>query len=126
MCRVLVCGGRHFQYERKLFETLDRIHHFRNFTFLMEGGAKGADKLAKKWRTERGIPGKTYDANWGKHPKAAGPIRNGEMLAHGKPDLVIAFAGMTGTADMVTQAKRACVEVIEIAPGGMNGGDGHG
>jgi hypothetical protein len=38
------------------------------------------------------------------------------MLDEGKPDLVIAFPGGRGTADMVKKARRAGVEVVEIAP----------
>ena len=53
--------------------------------------------------------GKSYDAN-------AGPRRNARMLAEGKPDLVVAFPGGRGTADMVSKARAAKVEVMEIAP----------
>ena len=37
------------------------------------------------------------------------------MLDEGKPDLVIAFPGGRGTADMVRKANRAGVKVVEIA-----------
>lgn len=43
--------------------------------------------------------------------KAAGPIRNQRMLDEGKPDLVVAFPGGRGTADMVRRAKAAGVPV---------------
>ena len=36
------------------------------------------------------------------------------MLDEGKPDLVVAFPGGTGTADMIRRAKKAGVEVKEI------------
>jgi formate dehydrogenase assembly factor FdhD len=36
------------------------------------------------------------------------------MLDEGKPDLVIAFTGGRGTTDMVTRAKNAGIEVIEV------------
>ena len=41
-------------------------------------------------------------------------MRNQKMLDEGKPDLVVAFAGGRGTADMVRIAKRSGVEVREI------------
>ncbi|MFD3263157.1 hypothetical protein [Phenylobacterium ferrooxidans] len=52
--------------------------------------------------------GSAYDA-------AAGPWRNATMLRDGHPDLVVAFPGDTGTADMVRQARRAGLEPLEIA-----------
>ena len=47
----------------------------------------------------------------------AGPIRNQEMLDKGKPDLVIAFPGGKGTADMVGRALRTGVFVYRVPPG---------
>jgi hypothetical protein len=38
------------------------------------------------------------------------------MLEEGKPDLVVAFPGGTGTANMVKQARAAGVEVLEVSP----------
>ena len=52
-----------------------------------------------------------YPANWKKHGRAAGPIRNKQMLEEAKPDLVIAFPGGAGTANMVKQAREAGVKV---------------
>jgi len=53
-------------------------------------------------------------ANWRTHGKAAGPIRNQQMLDEGRPHLVVAFPGGTGTADMVRRAKAAGVPVMEV------------
>ena len=39
-------------------------------------------------------------------------MRNARMLAEGKPDLVVAFPGGRGTADMVAQARKAGVRVV--------------
>ena len=47
------------------------------------------------------------------HGKGAGPIRNQRMLDAGQPDLVVAFEGGRGTADMITRTKRAGIEILE-------------
>jgi ABC-type Fe3+-hydroxamate transport system substrate-binding protein len=47
-----------------------------------------------------------------KYGPSAGPIRNGRMLEY-KPDLVIAFPGGRGTANMVKQARKAGIAVVE-------------
>jgi len=114
MTRVLVCGGRDYDDEARVFEELDRLKP----TFVIEGGANGADSLAWRW-AKRNLPfnsRRTFEANWSAHGKAAGAIRNQQMLDEGKPDLVLAFPGGRGTADMVRRAKRAGVQVVEIAP----------
>jgi hypothetical protein len=46
--------------------------------------------------------------------KGAGPRRNKQMIEEGNPDLVIAFPGGRGTADMINRARAAGVRVIEV------------
>ena len=52
-----------------------------------------------------GVVVEEFKADWDKFGRAAGPIRNAQMLREGKPDLVVAFPGGRGTANMVAQAK---------------------
>lgn len=63
------------------------------------------------------VPVRVFKADWDKHGKAAGPIRNQQMLDEGKPDLVLAFAGGKGTDDMCRRARAAGVEVRRFWPG---------
>lgn len=49
-----------------------------------------------------------------KYGKSAGPIRNQTMLDDGKPDLVLAFPGGRGTADMVAKAEKHGIPVRRI------------
>ena len=127
--RVLVCGDREYLDYISVHNVLKHlVEDFIETTpgatiddfVVIQGGAKGADFLAKVWcycytggwfklRCEE------YPANWKKYGKGAGPIRNQQMLDEGKPDLVVAFPGNDGTADMVARAKEAGVKVIEVA-----------
>jgi hypothetical protein len=111
--KILVCGGRAYAGKQRLFLVLDRLHAERPITLVIQGGATGADALAGQWATRRGIPQKIYRAEWKLHGKAAGMIRNRQMLEEGHPDLVVAFPGGSGTANMVGLARKAGVEVIE-------------
>jgi hypothetical protein len=83
---------------------------------VIEGGAAGADRWARSWARLRAIDVETYEAQWARDGRAAGPIRNQAMLINGRPDLVVAFPGGRGTADMVRRAKAAGVRVIEVSP----------
>jgi hypothetical protein len=78
----------------------------------MQGGASGADTFAKEWATTKpGIERYVCHADWDKYGKAAGPKRNARMLEW-KPDMVIAFPGGAGTANMVKQAEAMGVRVL--------------
>ncbi len=110
--RVLVCGGRDYHRPAQVFSELNRIHSETPITELMQGGAKGADQLAREWaETKPEVRRFVCKADWAKHGKAAGPVRNARMLEW-KPDLVVAFPGGRGTANMVKQAADAGVRVI--------------
>jgi hypothetical protein len=111
---VLVCGGRDYSDWQMVINTLANIRRTRGIRVLMHGGAPGADSLADKWGRLANVAMEVYKADWKKHGKAAGPMRNERMLKTGKPDLVVAFPGGRGTADMVSRAKAAGVEVMEI------------
>lgn len=85
-----------------------------NSIIVIQGGATGADEHARTWCYVAGVQCITCLALWEKHGKAAGPIRNQKMLDDFQPELVLAFAGGRGTADMVRRAKAAGVLVREI------------
>lgn len=114
--KVLVCGGRLYDDRETLFTIMDALHQNRRgpVSLLVHGNANGADALAKEWASSRGLLQRWWAADWKTHGNGAGPIRNQKMLDEGKPDLVVAFPGGRGTADMVARATRAGVEVIHV------------
>ncbi len=112
--RVLVCGGRDFSDRDVVFGTLHDLAEQHGWLTIIEGGATGADSLAREWAKlcHHGVV--TFRADWHSHGKAAGPIRNQLMIDGGKPDIVVAFPGGKGTADMVKRARAAQMQIIEI------------
>ena len=111
--RVLVCGGRHFDDTRAVWDALDAQNARRPITLLIEGGEGGADLSASNWAVARGIRHETFRAARKTQGWAADPIRNQRMIDEGKPDLVIAFPGGRRAADMVRRARMAGIEVLE-------------
>lgn len=112
--RVLVCGGRNYHDKLHVYRTLDGLHKRLMIDVLIEGDAFGVDRIAGYWARKNGIDNLKYRADWAKHGHAAGPIRNQKMLEEGRPDLVVAFPGGRGTADMVRRALDAGVGVRQI------------
>lgn len=110
--KLLVCGGRDFIDVEYAIPLIHKIHLKTPVTALICGMAKGADSIGLAWARELGIPVEEYHADWKKHGKAAGPIRNQQMLMHGAPDLVLALPGGTGTAGMVDIARKASTPTV--------------
>lgn len=110
--KVLVCGSRHFND----YARVEGILSGYAITEIISGMARGADALGERYALERGIHCRTFPADWTKHGRAAGPIRNGQMLREGKPDLVVAFLapGSRGTANMIAQTKKAGVKTVVV------------
>jgi len=112
---ILVTGGRKFKKRSILYLALDELLLQHKEVEIIHGGATGADTLAGEWAYSRNMPVRIYLADWDSYGRAAGPIRNKEMLEDGKPDLVVAFPGGFGTNNMVEQALNAKVPVQKIS-----------
>jgi len=113
--KVLVCGGRDFKDKKLIYKSLDKIHRELGFDVVIEGDSSGVDRLAGAWARNRKLDDMKFRADWEQHGKAAGPIRNRQMLQYGKPDLVIAFPGGKGTENMIKQATAANIPVRQIS-----------
>ena len=102
---------------------------------LLHGGARGADAAIARAAHQLGWSALVMPAEWRRHGRAAGPIRNRELLelavaraeAHTSPGvstsvLVVAFPGGSGTASLVREARRMCsrspvpIAVVEVSP----------
>lgn len=110
---------------------VERIHLNRVLSELkpsmvVQGGASGADECAALWAARNSIPWLTWPADWGKHGRAAGPIRNRQMLTHihnycqaservlgpqAVRCLLVAFPGGKGTASCVKTAQDLGIQV---------------
>lgn len=116
--RVLVCGGRKYKDEAKLFYVLDQIHgEDKCIRTIIEGEAPGADQLAALWAVRRGVGLQPYPIDpevWKRVGRSAGPMRNTRMLIDGMPDLVVAFPGGNGTKDMMRKALKAKIHTIGV------------
>lgn len=110
--RVLVCGGRNYTNQDRVFAVLGIL---QDVELIIEGGAEGADRQARYWALSNGVPCMTIHAAWGKLGRSAGHVRNGWMLRYGLPDLVVAFPGGVGTENMYKQAVANEVEVVSIS-----------
>ena len=84
---------------------------------VIHGAAPGADSLADEVAKELGIERLSFPAKWKLYGRAAGPIRNQQMLDEGKPDTVVYFhhdlPSSKGTANMLKRARLADLPVYD-------------
>lgn len=106
--KVIIAGGRHFDNYTLLKEKCDFYLQNKLMecqVIIISGHATGADALGERYAQERGLPLDAHPADWNKHGRAAGPIRNAEMAE--VADALIAFwdGQSRGTANMINLAK---------------------
>lgn len=113
--RVLVTGGRDYDDLASVCRALDELRDAHGRLTVIQGGATGADYIARYWcEKQNSVHMINEPADWKRHGRAAGPMRNQRMLDEHKPDLVLAFDGGPGTADMVRRAEAAGVPVRRV------------
>lgn len=119
--KVLVCGSRDFRHEYLLHTVLTGLARTQPRLIVVQGGARGADRMARQWAEQTNHEFRQYDADWDRFgPRRAGRIRNRAMYKAEKPQLVVAFYNAErsgGTKDMVDVARRGNTKVWEIFGG---------
>lgn len=78
---LLVAGSRTFDNYQMLSSTLDKLLSNKQDSkiVIIEGEARGADTLAKKYAEEKGYEVRPFPADWNGWGKRAGYMRNVEM-----------------------------------------------
>lgn len=118
--RILVTGSRDFVDRTAVDAVLHQVWLDLGSpadAVLVHGAARGADETAADVWKAQGFPAEPHPAEWEIHRRAAGPIRNQEMVDLGA-DVCVAFhqkgAGNVGTSDCVLRARHAGIEVRKV------------
>ncbi len=107
---IIVTGGRNYSNYTAVSMALRALEP----TLVIHGDCSGADTLAKQWAINNKIEHDPHPANWTKHGKAAGPIRNTDMLDLYPMAIVVAFPGGAGTKNCINTAKQKGHLVIQV------------
>lgn len=105
--RALVYGSRTWIDRAAIQEFVDSLP---DGSVVIHGGADGADSLAGMAAAKRGLQVEVYRAKWFEYGKAAGPIRNQQMIDDGKPTVARGYRRgfhSPGTDDMTRRLERA-------------------
>lgn len=125
--KLAICGSRNFTNYSKLLSVINSYfadysepyseyimpNPYRFIKEIITGDANGADSLAVRFAIEYNLPYKIYYADWTKHGKSAGPLRNQSICE--VADEMIAFLGKgPGTRDSIKQMLKAGKPVLII------------
>ena len=98
--RVIIAGSRSYPGG---YEGVHRAVMASGFLVatVISGVARGADLEGERWARSHGLPIEYYPANWKKHGKKAGMIRN-QQMADVADALIALWDGKSrGTRDMI-------------------------
>ena len=110
---VLVCGSRGWSLRQPIRNELGKL---RGEVTVIHGSAKGADTIAGEIASELGFRVIACPAEWKRYGRAAGIIRNRQMLQDYRPELVLAFVRdpqrSPGSRHTVTTAREMGIPVL--------------
>jgi predicted Rossmann fold nucleotide-binding protein DprA/Smf involved in DNA uptake len=110
--KVIIAGSRDIQYDT-LIMTCAVIESEFDITEVVSGTARGIDTVGEEWAEGCDVPVKRFPADWNKHGKAAGPIRNRQMAEYADAAIVI-HNGSRGSLNMIEQMKKLNKPVYEV------------
>lgn len=118
--KVIIAGGREItDYDLVLKAVLNAGF---DITAVVSGGARGVDAMGERFAEEAGIQLFKFPADWDKHGRAAGPIRN-QVMGDFADALIAIWDGQSrGTKHMIDYATKKGLKVY-VERTGLNSVD---
>lgn len=115
--KVIIAGSRNAVgslWKRALLNVMVEFEAKHGpVTTVISGTAKGMDSIGEAWAKWKNVPVVQFAPDWEKHGRGAGPKRNALMAAEGEA-LVCLHDGGPGSADMMRQARKKGMPVVEV------------
>lgn len=108
--KVIIAGSRGI-YDMNVLHNAINSSRFE-ITEVVSGGARGVDRLGEVYANHKNIDLKVFPADWDKHGRKAGPIRNAEMAEYADALIAIWDGESRGTANMIQQARKNGLDVF--------------
>lgn len=77
--KMIIAGSRGFTHYKMVKDTMNNLPLNDGINEIVCGMAQGADMLGAKWAKEHHIAIKLFRAEWSKHGRRAGYLRNVDM-----------------------------------------------
>lgn len=112
--RLIIAGSRTIRLSEDQICTYLNSHNIQEVTEVVCGMAFGVDDSGKQWADNYSIPVAPFPANWDKHGKSAGHIRNKEMAEHAEALLLIWDGESRGSKNMKETMLKLGKPVYEV------------
>lgn len=118
--KIIVAGSRDIKDESFVWSVMEKAIKDKGIKedeiTIVTGGARGVDTVANKLAAAKGWKCIVMNADWDKHGKSAGYIRNREMAKVADMLIAIWDGESRGTKNMISEAKQRGLDVVvEIA-----------
>lgn len=102
--RVIIAGGRDIMDFWLLADAIEESGF--DIQTVVSGGAKGVDTMGEIFASEMNLKLNIYPADWERHGRAAGPIRNRKMAENADALIAIWDGKSRGTKNMIETARK--------------------
>lgn len=114
---LAVVGSREYAYERRVRTLVRKVARLNASVIILSGGARGVDTWAVDEAERVGLPTEVLPAEWDKYGRAAGMIRNAQLVK--RAGKVMAFwdgvsKGTRNTMDTASKAGKLLTSVREL------------
>lgn len=110
VCTLAIVGSRNFNdYDAfcdKLNMFVASIGGIQKINKIVSGGAGGADKMAERFARENKIELQVFAADWNRYGRAAGPMRNSQIVEAATHMVAFPSKDGRGTQDSLRKARK--------------------
>ena len=106
--KLIIAGSRTITRMSAIGEAI-RLSQFVPYliTTVVSGRCpEGVDVLGERWAEQQGIPIEPFPADWKQYGRAAGPMRNQQMVDYADGLIAVWDGTSTGTGDVIRRAEK--------------------
>ncbi len=102
--KYIIAGSRDINDYDMFCRIMSQLALHEKATEVVCGMAPGVDLMGKRWAEFWRIPVKEFPADWNTYGKAAGPMRNKQMVDYADALVAIMHKDSKGTQNCINQA----------------------
>lgn len=113
--KVIIAGSRDLEVKMGDISTAERLSGFKIVVVVNGCCPAGVDAAARGWAMSEAERLELFPADWKKHGRAAGPIRNRQMAEYADALIAIYRKGKLtpGTRSMISEARKRGLKIYE-------------
>lgn len=104
--KTIIAGCRDMNDWGIVMQAIENSGFGPGTTEVVSGGAQGVDYIGEGLAEKSGVPVKRFPADWKKHGRAAGPIRNREMAQYADRLIAVWDGKSSGTKNMIEEMQK--------------------